>query len=137
MYMQPKTPLFTLYLSVLFFCLLSSPLFAQCIEGDCQNGKGTMQFPGGSQYIGEWKNGQMNGKGEFIFYSGAEYAGEWREDKLIHYTNLATTPQNGNILADTGSHKETQKSDIEKQFLDKDFDPSTDLPAAAAGLAKK
>jgi len=136
-YMQPKTSLFTLCISIFFLALLSSPLFAQCIEGDCQNGKGTMQFPGGSKYIGEWKNGQMNGNGEFIFYSGAKYAGEWHEDKLVHYTNLDPAKKNGDIFADTDSNEETQKSNIEKRFLDKDFDPSTDLPASAAGPEKK
>jgi len=135
--MQPQKPLFALCISIFFLCLLSSPLFAQCIEGDCQNGKGTMQFPGGSKYIGEWKNGQMNGKGEFIFYSGAKYAGEWHEDKLVNNTNLNPTKKNGDIFADTSSDKEIKKSDIEKQFLDKDFDPSTDLPATAAGPEKR
>lgn len=96
-----------------------------------------MQFPGGSKYIGEWKNGQMNGKGEFIFYSGAKYAGEWHEDKLVNNTNLNPTKKNGDIFADTSSDKEIKKSDIEKQFLDKDFDPSTDLPATAAGPEKR
>lgn len=96
-----------------------------------------MQFPGGSKYIGEWKNEQMNGKGVFIFCSGAKYAGEWREDQLVTYTCLDTNQKNDNIFADTGSDKQTQKSAIEKRFLDKDFDPSTDLPAAAAGPAKK
>ena len=123
--------------AALLVFFLSATVYAQCIEGNCQNGKGTMQFPGGSKYIGEWKNGQMNGKGEFLFSSGASYVGEWREDKLVDYTHLDTTQKNAEILADTGPNKATKKIDIEKRFLDKDFDPSIDLPAAASGPTKK
>jgi hypothetical protein len=137
MHMQPKTPLFILCISAFFLCLLSSPLFAQCIQGNCQNGLGTFLFPGGSKYIGEWKNGQMDGTGEFIFSSGARYVGEWSEDKLVHYSDLDATQKNGDIFAGGDSSEETQNSDIEKRFLDKNFDPSTDLPAAASGPVEK
>ena len=137
MHMQPKTSLFILCISVFFLCLLSSPLFAQCVLGNCQNGLGTFLFPGGSKYIGEWKNGQMDGKGEFTFSSGAKYAGEWSEDKLVHYTGLNPTQKNDDIHAGAGSSKDIKNSDIEKRFLDEDFDPSIDLPAAASGPEKK
>ena len=29
----------------------------ECIEGDCENGKGTKAFPDGTKYVGEFKNG--------------------------------------------------------------------------------
>ena len=79
----------------------------------------------------------MNGTGEFIFSSGARYVGEWSEDKLVHYSDLDATQKNGDIFAGADSSEETQNSDIEKRFLDKNFDPSTDLPAAASGPSGK
>ena len=79
----------------------------------------------------------MDGKGEFIFSSDARYVGEWSEDKLVHSTSLDTTQKNADILAGAGVNKEIKNSDIEKRFLDKDFDPSIDLPPAASGPAVK
>ena len=37
--------------------------FAECIEGDCTNGQGTMTTDDGTKYVGEWKDGKMHGQG--------------------------------------------------------------------------
>lgn len=131
--MKTKKPLSAVFFSIIVYGFLAATAYSQCIEGDCKNGVGTLVFPGGSRYIGEWKNGQMDGKGIFIFSSGAKYAGEWTEDRLIQYGSLENDDQKTHTLAGDKSNSEATDSEIEALFLDKDFDPSTDLPAAAAG----
>jgi hypothetical protein len=54
-----------------------SSLSAQCLEGDCQNGRGTYQFDNGNKYIGDFRRGIMNGKGTVYFANGNRYAGDW------------------------------------------------------------
>lgn len=41
-----------------------------CISGDCANGRGTMNFPSGNVYEGEFRNYQFNGRGKMTFASG-------------------------------------------------------------------
>lgn len=132
--MKIKTHLSAVCFSIILLGLLSTIVYSQCIEGNCKNGVGTLVFPGGSRYIGEWKNGQMDGKGVFIFSSGAKYAGEWSEDRLIQYSYLENDQKSANILVVDNPNGKTTESDIEALFRDKDFDPSTDLPPAAAGF---
>ncbi|MBF0459100.1 MAG: DnaJ domain-containing protein [Nitrospirae bacterium] len=45
------------------------------------NGHGTGTWPDGSSYVGEWKNGMRNGHGTESLPDGSIYVGEWKEDK--------------------------------------------------------
>ena len=37
--------------------------FAECIEGDCDNGYGTYTYANGDKYVGEFKDGKPQGQG--------------------------------------------------------------------------
>jgi TolB-like protein len=50
----------------------------ECISGNCDNGQGTMTFPGGRQYVGEWKDGKPNGQGTYTGPIG-KYVGEFKD----------------------------------------------------------
>ena len=39
---------------------------------------GTDNYPSGSRYIGEWKDGKEHGQGIFIWADGEEYIGHWK-----------------------------------------------------------
>ena len=74
-------------LIVFVICLLPLHVFAQCIEGNCTDGKGTLIFPGGvPKYVGEFKNGKRDGKGTLTYpdseKSGRQkqYEGQWKEN---------------------------------------------------------
>lgn len=66
-----------LLLSVL---LLSAwvTLNAQCVSGDCKNGRGTYIFPSGAKYIGDFKDGEIHGVGVCYYTNKSKYSGEWR-----------------------------------------------------------
>ena len=60
----------------------SGSLFADCIAGNCTDGKGTYTFPSGSRYVGEFKGGTFHGKGKLFFYNGSRYEGTWEKGKM-------------------------------------------------------
>jgi len=49
-------------------------------EAGQRHGKGTMRFPSGESYEGEWQEGKAHGSGKFRYKSGAEYEGEWNSN---------------------------------------------------------
>lgn len=58
-----------------FFPLLLS---AQCVSGNCQNGKGSFVFESGAKYNGEFLNGAMHGQGILTFTNGDKYLGAFQ-----------------------------------------------------------
>ncbi len=61
------------------FLFLPFIMSAQCIEGDCENGKGTYKFRSGSVYSGQFQNGQFHGWGVCEYADGDKYEGWWAQ----------------------------------------------------------
>lgn len=57
--------------------LFLSFLNAQCVSGDCQNGKGTYVYPSGAKYVGEFQNGEIHGVGVCYYTDGSKFSGQW------------------------------------------------------------
>ena len=57
--------------------LASLNIQAQCISGDCKNGKGIYLFPSGAKYIGNFKKGECEGVGVCYYTDGSKYQGMW------------------------------------------------------------
>ncbi len=69
----------TVIISCIFFALISisNSLSAQCIAGNCKNGRGTFVYPSGARYAGDFKNSEIHGKGTCLYSDGSRYEGEW------------------------------------------------------------
>ena len=63
--------------------LLISNAYAECIEGDCNNGYEIYTSADGDKYIGEWKDGKENGQGTYTFANGTVDKGIWKNNQLI------------------------------------------------------
>lgn len=61
-----------------FFLLVLFPLFssAQCISGNCKDGKGKFDF-GYAVYEGDFKNGKPHGQGTMDYGGGEKYVGSF------------------------------------------------------------
>ena len=74
-----------IFLILLFLILIIIPLdslkVSVCLEGDCENGKGTYTWTDGDEYIGEWKDGVPHGQGTHTWPSGNKYIGQWKDGK--------------------------------------------------------
>lgn len=49
---------------------------------DLPNGKGVKTFPDGSEYVGDFTNGQFNGYGTFRWSDGTVHEGHWESNKI-------------------------------------------------------
>ena len=72
---NPRFSLFTLLCAFTFFAFTSAS--AQCVSGDCKNGKGIYLYPSGAKYVGEFEDGEIHGIGVCYYTDGSKYQGEW------------------------------------------------------------
>jgi hypothetical protein len=57
--------------------LISTSLSAQCISGNCKDGRGVFVYPSGAKYTGEFKKSEIHGKGVCLYSDGSRYEGDW------------------------------------------------------------
>ena len=73
-----------IFLAFIFASFFTSKAFAVCISGNCENGYGTWLFGNGSEYIGDFINGNFHGQGSYTsglsFARGEKYIGEWKNN---------------------------------------------------------
>lgn len=74
--------------TILLLALSSGSLSAQCLDGNCINGKGTYKFASGAKYTGDFKTGKRHGKGTLYFTNGNVYEGDWALDFREGYGRL-------------------------------------------------
>lgn len=67
----------SIVLVLLMNIILSCSLSAQCVSGNCKNGRGTFLYQSGARYQGEFKSGEIHGKGICTYSDGSKYDGEW------------------------------------------------------------
>lgn len=75
-----KKNTFTL-ITLVLLCSIGRLCAQTCIEGDCDNGEGTLIQDNGIKYVGQFKGGQYHGVG--ICYwpnGGGRYEGEWKNN---------------------------------------------------------
>ncbi len=65
-------------ITLLLACASIFTAAAQCVAGNCRDGKGTYLYPSGAKYIGEFRNGEISGVGVCYYTDGSKYSGEWR-----------------------------------------------------------
>ncbi|MGB3291981.1 MAG: pentapeptide repeat-containing protein [Phormidesmis sp.] len=56
--------------------------YGKFVDGNPADGKGTMVYPSGNRYDGEYKNGYRNGCGTFTFSNGRRYIGQFETDQF-------------------------------------------------------
>ena len=57
---------------------LSDSIQAQCISGNCYDGRGTFVYPSGAKYHGQFRRGKIHGQGILYFTNGNKYIGKWK-----------------------------------------------------------
>lgn len=53
---------------------------AECVQGDCYNGRGAWRYGSGAVYDGQFQQGKRHGRGELHFSNGNLYTGEFNLD---------------------------------------------------------
>lgn len=74
----PNSNMKRIALFMLFLAVLGIRLQAQCVQGDCINGRGTYIYPSGAKYVGDFKDGEIHGIGVCYYTDGSKYSGEWK-----------------------------------------------------------
>ena len=64
-------------LGVLFEGQGDPALAEGCVEGNCQNGRGTREWQSGDRYTGDFVAGKRTGKGLYTWADGVTYEGDF------------------------------------------------------------
>lgn len=92
---------YSFFIIVSVFCFLPSNIYGEegmCVKGDCRNGNGTITYPSGRAYVGDFKDGKKEGNGTFT-HNGYMYIGEWKND-VPHGKGNLTYPDGVIYLGD-------------------------------------
>ena len=101
-----------LILSLLFIIsIFSASAFAQCTEGNCENGQGTYKYSDGAKYKGQWKNSRLDGQGTLTYLDGSKYVGQWKNNSYIKNPKGNETHK---ILPKKMAEEKSQKAESSK-----------------------
>ena len=78
-----RLPLFLILLVIFLPSCSNVDDGRDCIKGDCVNGKGTLTFPDGQKYVGEFKGSNFHGQGTLIFPDGTKEVGEYKDGMYV------------------------------------------------------
>ena len=90
----------------------------KCISGNCVNGQGTISYPNGGKYVGEWKDGLLNGHGTFTGNDSSSFVGQWKDG--TRHGKGVLFEKNGEIKSGTwvkGSLQQTRTVEEVSRFL--------------------
>lgn len=68
-----------IFLFCALFCCAFTQLEAQCVAGDCIDGRGTYVYPSGAKYVGDFSGGEIHGIGVCYYTDGSKYSGQWTQ----------------------------------------------------------
>ena len=68
-------------LTILSYFCITSLSWAACVQGNCENGKGTYTWPSGNKQVGDWKGGSQDGQGTKTWANGDKYVGGYENNK--------------------------------------------------------
>ncbi len=109
-----------------FAILVSFTASAQCVAGNCVNGRGTFVYPSGAKYIGDFKNGEIHGVGVCYYTDGSKFSGEWKNrypdgkgtktyadgtKRTGSWKKGKPVDENGNLLAEYIANKKEEQQD--------------------------
>lgn len=113
-------------LPALILLLATFQADAQCLSGDCRNGRGIFKYPSGARYTGDFRNGEIHGTGKCVYSDGSIYQGEWK-NRYPDGKGIKTYPdgtkrnglwkkgkpvdQNGNLLEEYIAQKKEERTD--------------------------
>lgn len=81
------------FLLAAFFPFLVS---AQCVSGNCKNGKGMYRYNSGAKYSGDFYDSRPHGTGTLKYTNGNRYTGQWQSGMREGRGKL--TFKNGNVF---------------------------------------
>ena len=118
-----------MFRSLFIFTILLAALqsgTAQCVSGNCKDGKGTYLYPSGAKYIGEFHNGEISGVGVCYYTDGSKYSGEWKNrfpdgkgtktytdgtKRTGNWAKGKPVDENGKVLEDYIARKKEESTD--------------------------
>jgi hypothetical protein len=82
-------------------------------SGYFHNCFGTLTFPSGMKYVGEWKDNKYNGQGTWFYTNGSTAQGIWRDGVIINSFSFKTAPAQTVIPSST--ERERTNSEVEAE----------------------